>query len=650
LKLGEGMRFLQAKALQFLASAYVNIGNLDKALSCLRESTRLDLTSVPSLKNISNNYLNIAELYRIRGNHPLALLYAKQSLNFAEQDGDSNRAAQASAFTAVEHAQFEQADEAERQLQAAFRYLNGADKGQRAYTESFVLARAGEIAAHRTEAPRAIEYYTKVLNLLENSEGDRIGLIEARRGRAEAYSQAREFKKARADLEHAIKLIEGYREGIEERDERSNFLDASQAVFDQLILLNQGALARHAEAFDFSEQSRARTLLDEFSLARGADTFSSAQHREKPLKLSEVQRALPPDLRLLAYSVTSERTYMFLVTRDGMEVAESPVTTEILDRLVQEYVSEIRSKGDEVSAKGKALYRYLIAPVKEQLADGKKLCIVPDKALHFLPFASLVDEDGKYLLYYHLSYAPSASTLVRCIEEDRAKGTSKDEKILAVGNPRFNREQFPLLLNLQDAEGEAIESAALYPQKVVLNGADATEARVIAALRDCDVAHLAVHCLVEEKSPWLAALVLAGSDQATEISAPQSSVARPRTSIDDGLLYLNEVYDFTLPRTRLVVISACESGLGQYYRGEGMVSLVRPFLALRVPMVVASLWSIDSKATSDLMTNFHRNRMAANHPLEAGEALRLAQITMAESAQYQHPFYWAPFIAVGSNN
>ena len=104
----------------------------------------------------------------------------------------------------------------------------------------------------------------------------------------------------------------------------------------------------------------------------------------------------------------------------------------------------------------------------------------------------------------------------------------------------------------------------------------------------------------------------------------------------------------SLPRTRLVILSACESGLGQYYRGEGIVSLVRPFLALKVPTVIATLWSVDSQATAELMIDFHRERKINN--FGAGDALRNAQLRMAKNSSYQHPYYWAPFIMVGSNN
>ena len=113
------------------------------------------------------------------------------------------------------------------------------------------------------------------------------------------------------------------------------------------------------------------------------------------------------------------------------------------------------------------------------------------------------------------------------------------------------------------------------------------------------------------------------------------------------LLYLDDIYKAKLARTKLVVLSACQTGLGQYFRGEGIVSLVRPFLAMRVPTVVASLWSVESQATADLMIDFHKQRKRGQ--VGAGDALRQAQISMLRTASFGHPYYWAPFIAVGAN-
>jgi CHAT domain-containing protein len=654
---GHNLAVIEAKALQFISAAYGNLGDLDNALASLRQSTKLSLENAPESNELANNYLNIADIYRVRGNHSLALLYARHALNFSDQANDNNRGAQASAFVAVELAHRNQVERAEEELKRAFGYLEKIEKGQRVYTESVVLTRAGEMVVLRGDLERAVGYYSKAETLLEKAENKAIPLMRVLRRRAEADLQAKEYEKARLDLERAIALLEDYRASIDESKNRSSFLDASHSVFDQMIRLNVRAPEHWSNAFDFSEQSRARTLLDEFSLQQDGNKpprtggpkkitrINPAMNRQvKPLTIAEVQTALPDDLRLLTYSVTDQGTYIFLVTRSGLDVAESSATTEILDRLTHDYVEGLKSKApvQELSKKARELYQYLIQPVEGRLGDGKTLCIVPDKALHFLPFAALIDRSGRYLIgSYSLMYAPSASALVRCIKESRAKDASKAERILAVGNPQFDHDEFPALERLPDAEREASESATFYADRIVLNGAQATERAVREELKNCNVAHLALHCLVEEKSPWLAALVLASK-------GPGGKGPDTTHLPDDGLLQLNEIYSISLPRTSLVILSACQSGLGQYYRGEGIVSLVRPFLALKVPTVVASLWSVDSQATANLMIEFHRQRNGSVR--RAGDALRAAQIRMAESDPYQHPYYWAPFIAVGSNN
>lgn len=659
---GRGMIGAQAKASQYLGNVYWRLGNLEKALSELGESTRLYLASVPSLYELANNYLQIADIYHLTGSHPLALLFAKQALEFSDQAKDYGRAAQASSFLAVEHAQVELWDKAQEQLKLAFDNIKLGPSG---YTRQLVLSRSGQVASMHGDAKLAVQCYSQAEALIGKGEDKTIPLLRILRGRSEAFARAGRFDKARVDLERAITLIEGYRAGIADSQNRSAFLDASQGVFDQMILLNMGAFGRQRKAFELSEESRARVLLDQLSSsATGAPQDQMSDNQQAPAgglpsstqtrlaSIAEIQASLPEDLRLLAYSVTKERTYLFLITRNGFEVRESPVTTEILDRLVFDYVSVLKTPGalEVLTEQGKKLYDDLIGPIEGTLADGKALCIVPDKALHFLPFAALIDGSGRYLVESHrLTYAPSASVLVRAIKEARAKGTNTDERIVAVGNPRFDPDAYPLLKNLRDAEDEARESAKPYAMSSVVIGEEASESEVRAQLRTCDVAHLAVHCLVSEKSPWLAMLVLAapkaGARSSAEVSNPV--VTAQQSSPEDGLLYLNEIYGMSLPRARLVVLSACESGLGQYYRGEGIVSLIRPFLAARVPTVVASLWSIDSKATAELMIRFHRERKANNSG--AGEALQTAQIQMIRSAEYQHPFYWAPFISVGAN-
>jgi len=683
---------LESRIHQYASVPYWRIGDLDTALFRLRDSTRLSLEGglQPWLfANLAHNYSEIADIYRLRNKHALSLLYAKEALAYSIRAANLKYAAEYSSFIAIQHARLNQLEEAEVELKQALEYLHRIERGpERDFTEALVLTNAGEIAERSGDLSRALRHYDRAKSLTERGEGTTLARIGVLRGRAAAYTASGQGDKAHADLMGAVGLIERYWSQIAASDQRSHFLDATHSVFDQLIYLDAAVLSRPSEAFELSERARARTLLAEIGREKWLNNSSDldgsaggpAVNRRPPqkvsaLKLEEVKSYLDADSMVLEYSVTSKGTFLFLITHSGFNVVRSEVTTEILDPLVRSYISDLRrlAPENELNEKARALYDYLIKPVKEEISGKRNLWIVPDKALHFLPFGGLVDRSNdSYLIDSEtltVTYAPSASVLANCLSRDGSVKSSGPERILAVGNPLFNSEYFSNLLPLVDAAGEAKQSAGVYaPGSVVLVGEQATEPRVRESIADCEVAHFALHCLVEDSSPWLAAMVLAGAKppggpsttgvgsadtQAADNARGRPAAANaptqePTVDANDGLLYLNELYQIRLPRTRLVVLSACQSGLGQYYRGEGIVSLVRPLLAAGVPSVVASLWQVDSQATSDLMIAFHSQRKNANR--RTGEALHDAQLKIRRSDRFRHPFYWAPFIAVGANN
>jgi CHAT domain-containing protein/lipoprotein NlpI len=680
---------LESQILQYMSVPYWRLGDLDAALDRLRDSTRLYLENGQQawlFASLAHNYSEIADIYRLRSKHTLSLFYAKEALAYSTQANNLKYAAEYSSFIAIEHARLNQLEEAEVELKNSLAYLNRVEAGrERDFTEALVLINAGEVAARSGDVSRALKYYSDARTLTERGEGTTLATIDVLRGRASAYTASGQAEKAHSDLMEAIGLIEKYWAQIAASDQRSHFLDATHSVFDQLIHLDATVLARPSEAFELSERARARTLLEEIGRDKmpgsrpdpdGSAGDSPGNNRPSQkvsaLKLGEVKSYLDDDSMLLEFTVTSKGTFLFLITRSEFKLVQSDATTEILDRLVRDYISDLRrlAPEDELNEKAGVLYDYLIKPVKEELSKKANLWIVPDKALHFLPFAGLVDRsNNSYLIDSQpltLTYAPSASVLAQCISKERSSRSMSPEKILAVGNPLLNSEYLSNLEPLVEAESEAKRSASVYaPGSVVLVGEQATEPRVRASIADCDVAHLALHCLVEESSPWLAALVLAGAKPTggptrepsdaqsggnTRDLAGGAKTLPPEPTVDanDGLLYLNELYKIRLPHTRLVVLSACESGLGQYYRGEGIVSLVRPLLAAGVPTVVASLWQVNSLATSDLMIAFHNQRKLANR--RTGQALHDAQLKVKNSDRFRHPFYWAPFIAVGANN
>jgi CHAT domain-containing protein len=209
------------------------------------------------------------------------------------------------------------------------------------------------------------------------------------------------------------------------------------------------------------------------------------------------------------------------------------------------------------------------------------------------------------------------------------------ERLLAVGNPSFDRQSFASLPNLPSAALEAQEVARAYDPatSLVLTADDAKKDSVIRAMANSDVLHLASHYLVDERSPMQSQLLLAKSD------------ARADRAPSSGSLFARDIYNMKLRRPRLAVLSACRTGVERYYNGEGMIGMARTFLAAGVPVVVASQWPVDTVSTNTLMVKLHERRRSG----ATTEALRLAQIEIINdfSSPYQHPYYWAPFVTIG---
>jgi CHAT domain-containing protein len=157
-------------------------------------------------------------------------------------------------------------------------------------------------------------------------------------------------------------------------------------------------------------------------------------------------------------------------------------------------------------------------------------------------------------------------------------------------------------------------------------------------LNEADVVHLATHAIPDKRSPLLSKLLLSkdGVDQ------------RETHHVSSGFLQATEIYGIKLSRTRLVVLSACQTGIERVYQGEGPIGLARPFIASGVPLVVGSLWPVESESTADLMITFHKHRKQ-NH-VSTVEALRRAQLEILHKQQQsgsQKNYGWAAFSAIG---
>ncbi|WP_199317510.1 CHAT domain-containing protein [Planktothricoides raciborskii] len=277
----------------------------------------------------------------------------------------------------------------------------------------------------------------------------------------------------------------------------------------------------------------------------------------------------------------------------------------------------------------KELHKLLIKPIEDLLPTNpdERVIFVPTDALFYLPFAALVDEEGKFLIEKHTIVMSPAITVLETTHKQRQNLSSSAQDIVIVGNPQMPKlapspgEEPKPLAPLHYAEKEAIEIAKMFNTSALI-GANATESTVVERLKTARIIHFATHGFVDNIQPL------------------NSGVALTPGGSEDGLLTADEIFDLKL-NAELVVLSACDTGLGQL-TGDGMIGLSRSFLNAGVPSLVMSLWAVDDRTTSQLMVQFYQNLQTT--PNKA-QALRQAMLTMKN--QYPDPYYWAAFTLIG---
>ncbi|MBK9316076.1 MAG: CHAT domain-containing protein [Acidobacteria bacterium] len=282
--------------------------------------------------------------------------------------------------------------------------------------------------------------------------------------------------------------------------------------------------------------------------------------------------------------------------------------------------------------------------MEKYLDPQMQICIVPDKILNYLPFSTLVKPgQDKYLIEDHsITFMPSSTVYLHCTSRaTELMAQSVNERLMSIGVSTLDTQKYKQLLPLPNADEEARKISKYYVNPLELVNRDATRQRILSQLRKSDVVHIASHYLVDEMSPMKSQLLLTH-----EFSQHGSS-----NSVTDTL-QADEIYSEYKrggSKTRLAVLSACDSGIERYFSGEGMIGMSRIFIASNIPLVVASLWKVDSHATETLMVNFHKHRRQGQQKMATVDALRRAQRDLIETGdeKYGRPGYWAGFMVIG---
>ncbi len=376
---------------------------------------------------------------------------------------------------------------------------------------------------------------------------------------------------------------------------------------------------------------------------------------------------------LLEYSLGEERSYLWVVSKEGLRSFRLPSRAKIEAQAIQ--VSQLiaaRAPARVLDAAASELSRMVFGDAGPSLG-GKRLLIVPDGALQSVPFAMLpepgTNTPGAHqplVVRHEVVMTPSASALAAL--RTQVAGRKPALKTLAVfADPVFDSsdpraggvastfapkpEAARLLEHLSSdsaspgsvsslriprlpwtaQEADRILRVAGDPSDLKAVGFDASRATAInGRLSDYKYLHFATHGYLDTERPELSALVLSQIDS--------------RNQPEDGFLRVDDIYNARLS-AELVVLSACQTGLGKEVRGEGLMGLTRAFLYAGVPRVIVSLWNVNDQATAELMADFYGKLLRSG--MRPSAALREAQLQLRKQKRWQSPYYWAAFVQQG---
>lgn len=504
--------------------------------------------------------------------------------------------------------------EAYRELEAGFQLAGSfSDEVMRQKQTTRTRLVLSHLQRESADCQAAVNNYDSVIQDYDGTEFS-ISKYEARKGRLLCLVQLADRSAIEREMPKLIRMFDENRQVIAEESTRNTFFDNEQDVYDVATNYAYTRLGDSEQAFDYAENSRARSLL---GLIAGAES--------RPLTASEVRSNFPQGVQIIFYAVLAEKLLIWQISDTKFVVVEKIIGAGELEDKTRNFNRLLHEKA-ESREEAKELYRVLIQPIEAKIEPGKLLCIVADKSLFRVPFAALVSPlTDKYLIEERpVLYSPSATVFIKETEIANRKGAVRDEVLLSLGNPSFSRSEYPELSDLPDAAREAEKIGAFYKYAKVVLGDEATKDQIINNLHETDILHFAGHYLPNAKFPVLSKLLLTS-----------------------GNLEVQEITEKALPRTRLIILSACETGVEAFYKGEGMISAARAFLAADVPLVVGSQWTVDSAATAELMIKFHEYRKRG--AMTTVNALRLAQIDMLSKGDhgFRNPYYWAGFMPVG---
>ena len=688
-----GDRSLEGGVLYNMGEVYDQLGERHKALDYYNQALPL-LRAVGDRTQEGYVLYNMGEVYDQLGERHKALDYYNQALALARAVADRVGEAQTRGNIALVERERGNLAEALTQIEAAIKIVESL----RAEVISEEL-RASYFSTVQDDYALYIDVLIRLHQLHPNDGYEAKALEVSERGRARSLLET--LAEAQADIRQGVDPALLKRE----RSQRQ-LLKGKEAV--QAKLLN----GKHTEEQAAALKKEIEEILAQYEQVeeqiRATSPRYAALTQPQPLRAAEIQQQLDANTVLLEYALGDEHSYLWTVGPDSLRSFQLPKRT-VMEASARRFYELLTAPNRQVKGEtgaqrqtrleeaatqypsaAAALSKMLLGPATP-LIKGKRLVIVADGALQYIPFSALPEPDSKasspLVARHEIVSLPSASTLAVLRQEikgrqpapnvvalladpvfdpedprvSRAVGSAKSEvqyQAHKTGETRGPEEaettsdpeaasltasltegrltrsasevaldrngelQFPRLA-FSRREAEAIVAAA--PADKAMMAVDFKASLKTATdpeLSHYRIVHFATHGLLNSEHPELSGLVLSLVDQQ----------GRPQ----DGFLQLQDIYNLNLPAD-LVVLSACETGLGKEIRGEGLMGLTRGFMYAGAGRVIASLWKVDDVATAELMERLYHGMLTKG--LQPAAALRQSQIEMWKQKRWESPYF-----------
>ncbi|MCD4676237.1 MAG: CHAT domain-containing protein, partial [Desulfobacula sp.] len=365
--------------------------------------------------------------------------------------------------------------------------------------------------------------------------------------------------------------------------------------------------------------------------------------------IEKIQSMIDEATTVLEYFVAQDKTYIWVLTKNDIKVAEIPYGELKLISLANDFLLpnisnssralivipwdsedhlQIKETGHEERLSNRKrfiddaqkMYHILIKPI-ERFIKTKRLIIAPHGVLHKIPFSGLYSGKEFMVEKYSICMIPSSTVMEHLVTR---KTDIDKRRFLSFANPQT--EYAPL--DFADTEVENISK--LFNDKKVYSGSAATESKVKNIVNRPDIIHFACHGVFDDNYPM------------------QSGLLMTKDHENDGILQVHEIFGLNLKGSKIVVLSACETAIGKIFGGDDLVGLSRGFFYAGAASILGTLWEVDDQSTSILMNKFYENWQKKG--MRKAEALRMAQAYIKSNPKYSHPFFWAPFTIIGDWN